>query len=121
LSGKKRRNNLFVGAFLIFYQYKQTALKQDMLNNWQYSDSYTKVTASRVTGFPATTIGFTHQISYHITLEWGIQKSFFIRKDNYIGIKRQNYQPGAGSLQSDPFIGDQQGIASIRYRLGGSK
>jgi hypothetical protein len=57
-----------------------------MLNNWQYSDSYTKVTASRVTGFPATTIGFTHQISYHITLEWGIQKSFFIRKDNYIGI-----------------------------------
>jgi hypothetical protein len=117
LSEKQRKSKFYVGGSLIFSQYKQTASKREWFANGDYTEDYIPVSTNGNTIFPAVNIGFTHQISRHINLDWGFQKSFVIRKNDYIGLKSRNYQPGAGSPQSDPFIGYLQGIISVRYRF----
>lgn len=116
LSGKQRRNNFYVGALVIVSQYKQSALKREFQNG-EFSDISIPSSVEGVTAFPAISFGFVHNISRQLILDWGVQKSFVIRKDDYLGTKMRNYQPGGGSHQSDPFIGYLQGILSLKYRF----
>lgn len=112
-SGKERRSHLFVGAFLIFSQYRQTALFEKL----EVSDTYVPVSSKGVALFPAATIGFKHHLNRSLILEWGIQKSFVFRENDYLGRRLRNYQPGAGSAQSDPILGYCQGILALRYQF----
>ncbi|GGN06149.1 hypothetical protein GCM10010967_46660 [Dyadobacter beijingensis] len=116
-SGKKKRNHFFVGATLILSQYKQTALRQNLLNDTGGIDIRTPVSVKGTTLFPAATIGFQHNLTKFLILDWGVQKSFVFRENNYLGLKDRNYQPGAGSAQSDPFIGYFQGIVALKYQF----
>lgn len=113
MSGKQKRNHFFVGASLILSQYRQTALFEKL----EVSDTYVPISSKGVTLFPAATIGFQHNLTRFLILDWGVQKSFVIRENNYLGLKDRNYQPGAGSAQSDPFIGYFQGIIAFKYRF----
>ncbi|QRR00052.1 hypothetical protein [Dyadobacter sandarakinus] len=121
LSGKQQRNRFFAGALLIFSHYNQTALMRDLLQDSGFGEQYTWVSAKGTTLFPAATIGFQHQLTRSFILEWGVQKSFVIRRDNYLGSRQRNYQPGAGSAQSDPFIGYFQGIVAVKYQFAGAR
>lgn len=113
ISGKQKRNHFFVGASLVLSQYRQTALFEKL----EVSDTYIPISSKGVALFPAATIGFQHNLTRFLILDWGVQKSFVIREDNYLGRRDRNYQPGAGSAQSDPFIGYFQGIVAFKYRF----
>lgn len=113
MSGKQKRNHFFVGAFLVLSHYKQTGLFEKL----EVSDTYVPVSTSGTAVFPAATIGFQRHLTRFLTLDWGVQKSFVIREDNYLGSKQRNYQPGAGSPQSDPFIGYFQGVVALKYQF----
>ncbi|MHA4739616.1 hypothetical protein [Dyadobacter sp. MSC1_007] len=113
MSGKQKRNHFFVGAFLVLSRYKQTGFFEKL----EVSDTYVPVSTKGTALFPAATIGFQHHLSRFLRLDWGVQKSFVIRKDDYLGSKQRNYQPGAGSPQSDPFIGYFQGILALKYQF----
>ncbi|SEJ75971.1 hypothetical protein SAMN05216327_118159 [Dyadobacter sp. SG02] len=117
ISGKQKRNHFFVGASLILSQYKQTALQQNLLEDAGFMDIRIPVSVKGTTLFPAATIGFQHNLTRFLILDWGVQKSFVIRENNYLGRRERNYQPGAGSAQSDPFIGYFQGIIAFKYRF----
>lgn len=113
ISGKQKRNHFFLGAFLILSQYRQTALFEKL----EVSDTYIPVSSRGTALFPAATIGFQHHLTRFLILDWGLQKSFVLRENNYLGSRRRNYQPGAGSPQSDPFVGYFQGIIAFKYQL----
>ena len=113
MSGKQKRNHFFVGASLILSQYRQTALFEKL----EVSDTYVPISSKGVALFPAASIGFQHNLTRFLILDWGVQKSFVIRENNYLGLRDRNYQPGAGSAQSDPFIGYFQGIIAFKYRF----
>jgi hypothetical protein len=117
MSGKKKRNHFFVGASLVLSQYKQTALQQNLSEDAGFMDIRTPVSVQGTTLFPAATIGFQHNLTKFLILDWGVQKSFVLRGNNYLGIRDRNYQPGAGSAQSDPFIGYFQGILALKYQF----
>lgn len=117
MSRKQKRNHFFVGASLILSQYKQTALQQDLLEDPGFMDIRTPVSVKGTAVFPAATIGFQHHLNRFLILDWGVQKSFVLRENNYLGIRDRNYQPGAGSAQSDPFIGYFQGILSLKCQF----
>ncbi|SDF72096.1 hypothetical protein SAMN04487996_11222 [Dyadobacter soli] len=116
-SGKQRRNHFFIGAFLVLSQYRQTALKRELSEDLVFGDSYTPISAKGVVLFPAATIGFQNRLGKSLLLDWGVQKSFVIREGNYLGSRMRNYQPGAGSPQSDPWIGYFQGVLSLKYQF----
>ena len=113
MSAKQKRNHFFLGAFLILSHYRQTALFEEL----EVSDTYTPVSSKGTVLFPAATIGFQHNLTRFLILDWGVQKSFVLRENNYLGRRDRNYQPGAGSAQSDPFIGYFQGILSLKYQF----
>lgn len=92
MSGKQKRNHFFVGAFLVLLHYEQTGLFEKL----EVSDTYVPVSTKGTALFPAATIGFRHHLTRFLTLDWGVQKSFVIRKDDYMGNKHRNYQPGGG-------------------------
>lgn len=117
MSGKQKRNHFFVGASLILSQYKQTALQRELSEDLDFTDTYLPVSRKGTVLFPAATIGFQHNLTRFLILDWGVQKSFVIRENNYLGRRGRNYQPGAGSAQSDPFIGYFQGIIAFKYRF----
>lgn len=117
ISGKQKRNHFFVGAYFILSQYRQTALQRELSQDSQFSDIYTPVSRKGSIIFPAGTIGFQHNLTRFLILDWGVQKSFVLRENNYLGRRGRNYQPGAGSAQSDPFIGYFQGIVSLKYKF----
>ncbi|KAA6438478.1 hypothetical protein FEM33_17480 [Dyadobacter flavalbus] len=117
ISGKQKNNRFFLGAFLVLSKYRQTALQQKLSENFEFSDTYMPVSQKGMVLFPAATIGFQHNLARFLILDWGFQKSFVIRENNYLGRRERNYQPGAGSAQSDPFIGYLQGIVALRYQL----
>ncbi|TLU96356.1 hypothetical protein [Dyadobacter sediminis] len=117
ISGKQKKNQLFIGAFLVLSQYRQTALQQELSADSGFLETYMPVLKKGTVLFPAAIIGFQHTISRLLVLDWGVQKSFVIRENNYLGRRERNYQPGAGSAQSDPFIGYFQGIVALKYRF----
>ena len=104
ISGKQKRNHFFIGAYFILSQYRQTALKREQSEDLEFSNTYTPVSTKGTIIFPAATIGFQHNLTKSLTLDWGVQKSFVLRENNYLGRRDRNYQPGAGSAQSDPFF-----------------
>lgn len=116
ISGKQKRNHFFVGAFFVLSQYRQTALQREFSDS-EFTDTYTPVSRKGTVLFPAATIGFQHNLTRFLILDWGVQKSFVLRENNYLGRRDRNYQPGAGSAQSDPFIGYFQGILSLKYQF----
>lgn len=117
ISGKQKRNRFFIGAYFILSQYRQTALQQEQSEDLEFSDIYTPISRKGTTIFPAATIGFQHNLTKSVILDWGVQKSFVLRENNYLGRRNRNYQPGAGSAQSDPFFGYFQGILSLKYKF----
>jgi hypothetical protein len=119
-AGKDHKASLFVGGFVILSQYRQTGLKNEFINNGP-SDVYTGVSSKGTILFPAAVIGLKHQLSRDLILEWGFQKSFIFGRNDYLGRRSHNYQPGAGSAQSDPFFGYCQGILSLKYRFRNRK
>jgi hypothetical protein len=117
ISGKQKRNRFFIGAYFILSQHRQTALQRELSEDLQFSDTYMPVSRKGMIIFPAGTIGFQHNLTKSLILDWGVQKSFVLRENNYLGRRDRNYQPGAGSAQSDPFIGYFQGILSLKYKF----
>lgn len=117
ISGKQKKNYFFIGAYFILSQYRQTALQRELSEDLEFSDTYTPISRIGTIVFPAATIGFQHNLTKFLILDWGVQKSFVLRENNYLGRRDRNYQPGAGSAQSDLFIGYFQGILSLKYKF----
>ena len=116
LGGRERRTNFFVGAQVIASQYRQTAIREPIDGGQNYVGR-SAISANGTNVSPAVSLGFTRKITQKFTLEWGVQKSFISQRNDYIGRRARNYQPGMGSGQSDPFIGYLQGILALRYRI----
>lgn len=114
IKGREPRNSFFVGGSAILSQYRQTAMKTDVS---LVESEYVSVSAKGITVAPALSLGFTSRISKRLALDWGVQKSFLYRKNDFIGRQRRNYQPGMGSGQSSPFMGYLQGIVAIKFQL----
>ena len=117
LNGKQRKTNFYLGLHVIISQYKKTALKRAVDTNYQFTDEYTPLSSQGVAVNPAISFGFTRRITQNFILDWGLQKAFIAQKNDGFGTSLRNYYPGAGSGQSDPFIGYFQGILALKYRL----
>ncbi|MCF2447223.1 hypothetical protein L0657_24930 [Dyadobacter sp. CY345] len=116
LTGVQRRTNFFVGAAIIVSQYDQTALRRLVTPNGENTENYVDVSAKGVSFCPAFSIGFSRRIGEKFTFDWGLQKALVTRENDFIGTRRRNYQPGAGSGQS-VFLSYFQGILSLKYSL----
>ncbi|TLV03730.1 hypothetical protein [Dyadobacter luticola] len=114
ITGTVQRTNFYIGTALILSQYRQTAMKREL-------DDVDRVTfpvsTSGVTLCPAVSMGFTTKIGKHLIFDWGVQKAFVYREDDFIGTRARNYQPGAGAEQATPFVSYVQGMLSLRYRF----
>ena len=116
IKGREPRNSFFIGGSAILSQYRQTAMKTDV-SKIELESIYEPTSVKGVTIAPALALGFTTRISKRLFLDWGVQKSFLYRKNDFIGTQRRNYQPGMGSGQSSPFMGYLQGIVAIKFQL----
>jgi len=116
LNGTQRRTNFFIGAALIISQYNQKALRRLTGPNYENTDNYVNVDSKGVSLCPAVSMGFSRRLSKKFTLDWGLQKAFLNRGDDFIGTKNRNYQPGAGSGQS--IISEYfQGNLTLKYQF----
>lgn len=116
LTGVERRTNFFIGGALIVSQYNQTALRRLVTSTGENTENYENVRSKGVSFCPSFSIGFSRRITNKFTIDWGLQKAFVNREHDFIGTRRRNYQPGAGSGQS-VFSNYFQGILSLQYRL----
>lgn len=113
LGGRDRRMNFFTGMSLVLSQYNQTALKRELTNDFMLRP-LEPVRSDGVVLFPALSLGFSHRLSQYLILDWGVQKAFVNRKDDYIGRKGKNYQPGAGGGESFDYL---QGQLVLKYKF----
>lgn len=122
MTGKKRRGNFYVGGFLILSHYNQEAMQKDLsdLNN-DYPKE-TPISAKGTVFAKAFTMGFTHHLNSRLELDWGFQKSFGIKRSDYLGYPDRDYQPGVGTRSMNEWYSKYvQGVLSLRYRFGGTR
>jgi hypothetical protein len=117
LKGRERRSNFYVGGSVIFSQYRQTAMQRVLQEDGHSSQNKVSILSKGVAICLAFSLGFTRRITDRFSLDWGFQKGFVLRKDDYLGTSKRNYQPGVGSNQSDPFVGYIQGNLSAKFRI----
>jgi hypothetical protein len=58
--------------------------------------------------------GFRFPIKKRLLIDLGLQVAFAQTRNDYVGTRYHNYQPGLGSLGGDPYL---QGICSIMVKL----
>ncbi len=112
--GPSREVRFYVNPLLVISNYRQTAMKSS------YEDPElppVKVSASGTVLIPALRIGFTRPVSKKLTIDFGVQKALNPNRDDMIGTRLRNYQPGAGSGQSTPFMGYLQGYFALKKSL----
>ena len=117
LAKKQPPVNLFVGAQLIGSSYRQSARVEII------DPGFWPVTPNphpKVNGFiwgAALTSGLTIYLTKRIALDGGIQYGFQPTRDDYIGRRSFNYQPGFGLSRSGEQVTSLQGILNVKYRL----
>jgi hypothetical protein len=115
LKDNARKVDFFVGTSLIFSEYKQTAMKTEVSADLDMD--FKPVESKGFVVCPSFSLGFTARVAEKIYIDWGVQKGFLSRNNDFIGRPGRNYQPGVGSGQASPFLGYIQGIAVVKYRL----
>lgn len=110
--GPSREVRFYVNPLLVISGYRQTALRSSYEDPEQPP---VKVSASGTVLVPALRMGFTRPLSQKLSIDFGVQKALNPRRDDMIGSRSRNYQPGAGSGQNPPFIGSGQ---TTRYLQG---
>ena len=109
LKGKESKTSFFMGLGLALSDYNQSAIYMPQ------DEPERRLTRTGTILSPLASLGFTSKISNHFYLNWGVQRPFYIHRDDFIGTRRRNYQPGLGNPQSDPFVGYLQGILTLKY------
>gem|GEM_PF-6950827 len=117
LGGNERSKNLFIGAMIIGSHYTQSAIYEpnDPANpiNIPKQNREAKGTVFS----PAITAGFSVNLSKSLGLDVGVQHALKVKRDDLIGARDRNYQPGMGAKSSDPVLGYVQGILNLKYRF----
>lgn len=114
LKGVVHRNNFFIGATGVFSYYHQKAMKRDL--NTEDIDNV-KSYPVEVKGLlfaPTISTGFWHRLNDKLSLEWGVQVPLYISRNNFLGLRDRNFQPGLGSGSLIPYL---QGILMLKYQL----
>ncbi len=89
-----RKANLFMSALIIGSHYSRTA---DLIDYSNLVDpTYTKTSQKGFSWGPAMAIGLTFRLSGRFSLDAGVQYSYLMKDDHWLGKKNRNYEPGFG-------------------------
>ena len=99
--GPSREVRFYVNPLLIISSYRQTALRS---SDTDPDQAPVKVSTSGRVLIPALRIGFTRPVSRKLSIDFGVQKALNPKRDDMMGSRLRNYQPGAGSHQNPLFL-----------------
>lgn len=116
LKGRKPASNIFAGILIIGSQYHQKAMTASLDDAPPASFVPTPLQAKGFIMSPAVNAGFSFTLSKKLLLEAGVQHTFRVKREDFIGRRQRNYQPGMGSGQSQP-LQYLQGMLNLKYQL----
>ncbi len=99
--GPSREVRFYINPLMVISNYRQTALRSSPEDP---KLPPVKVSASGTVLIPALRIGFTRPVSRKLSIDFGVQKSLNPKRDDMMGSRLRNYQPGAGSHQNPLFL-----------------
>ena len=122
-----RKVKSFVGVSLIGSHYSKTADTTDLNSRLTGDIIYAKTSRKGFSWGPAISFGLSFRLPSRFSLDAGIQNSFMLNEDDWIGRKNRNYEPGFGVRTSSIiptifrhrkfFPTNSQAIVTLKYRL----
>lgn len=124
---KPRKVTPFIGAMLIGSHYAKTADSSYYSTPLTGERIYTKISRKGFSWGPSMTIGLSFRLSNRLSLDGGMQYSYMINNDDWIGSKARNYEPGFGirtvgliptSYRQRKFLPtNNQAIVTLKYKI----
>ncbi|WP_428659975.1 hypothetical protein [Runella sp.] len=109
--------NLFIGAQVIGSHYSQTGTLEIIDPGFSPFPQNPYLKAKGVIWGGAFTGGLTIRLAKRIAFDGGIQYGLQPTRDDYIGKRVFNYQPGFGLSRSGKQVTSIQGIVTVKYQL----
>lgn len=112
--GPSQKVRFYLNPLLVVSNYSQSARFFDVMSTPPFEEGE-PVRVQGTVLVPGLRLGFTRVLNRRFMLDFGVQKTLNPPRNNLIGLRKYNYQPGVGSTNVTPWLDYLQGYFSFKF------
>lgn len=112
--GPSQKVRFYLNPLWVVSNYSQSARFFDVMSTQPLGEGE-PVKVQGTVLVPGLRLGFTRVLNRRFMLDFGVQKTLNPPRNNLIGLRKDNYQPGVGSTNVTPWLDYLQGYFSFKF------